>query len=517
MHFPNRIIRDNKLFVKFLLDFLYHPGRGIGLSLCEELYQMLPIRGSVDEADPDWASLMMRADIFETHLGVIRMLEDFFDITDMSLWEVERASTSRERRELFVWNILQCGLAKWRPGHEYNRVPGKYVLTIKGTEYWWSLILSNLKFVCDAIGGGEGFEWEKIAISHLVEFLLDNEFYQASTGGSLLVDSWRVEEVIERLSEMANMRIGDIMRERLFCYDWSPTGLRRWSQILAHAFCKDECMEIIELLEIRNLIESLVLSARTAVSAAVSGGLFDMISAKLGTGGGWSKKRLSELFAMSVHSGEYQQLSSLTCLHACISRGKNMAIFRKIFVFNHLAYLDTEKVQKLCKSLHVVERSAEYACVLHYAALAYIAVGETGGAISIAERLVKDYQYPDAWRIVAQLVTKTDVPKELVSHAIRECPVEELEGMMSTMKERMHYENMQVPTEPPPKFNPIKAFPNLADDDEVEDFISHIGGDSVGLSFGNAKFLAKITSLSRDDYGTLSVLDGMRKSMIRVG
>jgi hypothetical protein len=276
---------------------------------------------------------------------------------------------------------------------------------------------------------------------------------------------------------------------------------------------------LIEVFELRRELESVLLSARTTVSTSSlrMGGLFDVISSKIsqqfGTGG-WSKKRHYELVAMSRDSEEFVQLTSVLQLRSLVEVPTE--IFRKIFFFNQLAFLDTDRIQKLCRMLHVSEGSYEYAVILHYAAMSYLIIGEVDGAISITERLVRDYQYPEVWRIVGQFAAAGVVlSHELLASAIKSCPVEELDNMMNAIKSNRGPRVVERKATPP-KFNYIKAFPNLADDENVDEYVAQVGGDPVGVSYNNAKLLAKMDTLIGSDTGTVNLLEGIRKCMIQV-
>ena len=62
----------------------------------------------------------------------------------------------------------------------------------------------------------------------------------------------------------------------------------------------------------------------------------------------------------------------------------------------------------------------------------------------------------------------------------------------------------------------IRAFPDLSDDDAVSDFIAHVGGDEVGMTYHSARLLAGIESLLHPDKTIKELMAGIVGGSIRV-
>ena len=474
----DRIIQNDKKFVQLVLDYIYSPSTlGSNMQVFEELYQMLPVRGEV--GNTEWDALMDRADEFEVHFGIARILVSFFKMKNLNFCDLKKLIF---RRELFVFHILAA--------------VGKLARSTEMIfDLWWSDLLENFD---RCVGNG----FDEVVVDYLVSLVFEIEF-----DTHLLVDPITIERVIESVCVRSNIDLSRIVNDRFLSSEFEDPI--RWTRIFSRPLYARCCQPLVERLELKIAVEQLALSGRVSVSTSsqAGGGFINALSSKinqqLGTGG-WSRNRLVEMRAQL----QFFPVNFLSVLEP-------ICVFRKIFEFNPLAFLDTQKVQTVCRFLQVEEGSDAYAFVLHCACVAYLMVGEVDGGLSIVDRLLFEYGYAEAWRLVRQLVRlgTVNVPSNILLKAVEVCPIEEIEDLLpKDVGERLVKRTGLERRE----FDPIGAFPNLGDDKAVDEYIACIGGDAIGISYQSARILAIQESLVNVKEGDRNLIDGIRMGSIRV-
>ena len=414
----------------------------------------------------------------DTLISNSEKLIDFFGISKRySLNQLQKLrEASPEKRELFLESTIKAGLKQWLISAAEN--PSQFVMTMKGTEFWWTHFVSHTEeinaLVCsDSLYELLGREIFQFAVAN--EFRLNREMH---VGNDRVASTFRT--VIRHLP---SERVRSIARTFLVSSDITADikDVEVFLKLMIPGHHIDRELKLISLLHaVRDLAFS---ASKTAPHKGRN--FINIIQSAISDK---ERSRRSELIAQSVHSAEYLRLNNLVSLEES-ARTDPKRIFDNLFVFNPLSFFQTEKVQNLCRLLHVEQtNNPVWVQVLHYAAAAYIETGEAEGAISLVTRLVNDFRYKDSWRLVINLKHRIGhVSGDLINAALSLCPESELEALISSI----------VPDSGPPRnigqVDYVREFPDLNDGVAVDAFIERVGSGFV--SYETAELLGSMPSM----------------------
>ena len=469
------------------------------MSVYEGLYQLLPAADGVSGSSPEWTSLMSRSDEFESHLSIADSILTFFQFQRISFnWLASAPTWSEERKLLVLSSIVKAGFQQWLlPGPI-----GEYVLTGKGTEFWWTHLVDRIHQLNSHLFRIPNVD--DLVFEQVFHFAVVNEF---GSNPFQHVENEVVFGILKRISSQADSAaVVRIVREFLFCSDWvSINNIDEVRKFLLASVQPDLIRGQIHTIDCYEAVYGLLFSTATSAEMSSKGkNLINIIQSAIDDK---DRRRRAELVALSMHSQEFSLLTNLTVLEEMV-RSDKVGLFERMFVFNMYAFLQTSKIQQLCRLMGVREGpNPEWIQVLHFAAIAYLETEEVEGATSIINRLVNELKDPDVWRLVIHLRrTSSDVASSLVNSAITLCPDSQLDSLLRELNTRKPTDVAKIK-----EANYLHQFPNLSDPADVDAYLTSLGGAASEVSMEMAEMVAGMPSLIQGE-GVYPLIDSVRKA-----
>jgi hypothetical protein len=396
----------------------------------------------------------------------------FFNFKCVSLRLLTSCAASPDRRESVFRLILVSGLKRSKP------------------DTWWAELEQNIHAVASHLSVPFLSACTTV-LAELLRIVVASTSVDPSMGAVLLKFLNKVQESDESLAK-------SIVRNTLFCSDCFSTDVGPLVKLLLEIGIPEKLLsQERRILDISQQVFSLLTSVSLSPqSKGSSKNLISIIQASLSDK---DRRRRAELLAASLHSADFVALSNFLYIEELAMKNKGQ-IFTHIFNFNLFAYLETEKVHRLCQLLGIPQSANPlWTRILHFACVAYISVKEQDASVSILHRLCLEYKYTESWRLVLAHKNQFGMcAPEVMTAAFALCPDEQLRTMLAVV---------QGPPPPPatrtavkPQWNVLREFPNLSDSEAVEMFVSCLGENGEpSLSFECSEILANMTHIRGED------------------
>ena len=469
------VIQSHQQLCEFVLALVYASNVEIDsetLSITESLFQVVPsgLEGNDSGLMDDIESLERHIETAKLLLGTFKYIRRGLTFTEIKSWQ---SGISQERHKNLVSSVLKIGLTQWT--NSANIFTRKYV------EDWWSNLIGNLELVGQAVGISDEKEVYQILLRDLLWFV-----NRADGDSQLFVEPHVVHRAIQEVCGLLDVEfVRSFIRESLLL-----------CSSLVNVFPIQYTTEVLRLIQIRSLIKQLQVS--TASTAGDPKGLVEIIQASMSDK---ERRRRSELQARMFTCD--QRILNLVILDILVRTNKATTILDTIFAFNPNALLETMKIKDLCRLIHIPDTHVH---VLHLACAAYILVREREGALSIIERLVSQYRYPESWRLVLMFrQCFGEVPSHLIVPALSVCPPQHIDSLLSVAS------NFSI-AEGNPEINSIPyltQFPDLGNQADVDAYLDKLGENNGALAFEHAEILAGLSTL--DEKSSASVLSSLGK------
>lgn len=410
---------------------------------------------------------------------------DFFKLYRFTLNEFSKQCTF-ERKECLFTSLVVSGIKQWK-------LPG---VPLKAAEDWWAKFEVTVKEVSAWLDLPLVFAASKVC-SQLLYLVVQAKLGTLRLHVPLEYILPSLRSFLHLLKEEDHLVHG-IIRSLLLCSDVTKSDNQKLLPVIK-VFSDIGIPERYyshekHILEIYSSVLSLLMSVVSSKSGA-SSQLINMIQSSLSDK---DKKKRRELMAASVTCSDFILLSNFVYFESLVMHDTKK-LFQHIFNFNLFAFLEFDKVYRLCHLMGVPQsQNPTWTLILHFACIAYLFVKDKDSSVSIIHKLAFEYKYPDTWRLVlAHQAQFGSSLHDIINAALALCPEEQLNNMLTLACPEPKQSSRRNPD-----LDFLKEFPNLSDSVAVEHFITKLGNDDLSLSFEYADLMANLNFENRSASGT---------------